>query len=99
MNSRGVEISMAGGGGEMVRAPGGGHPHTPYISCEQVLVGWTATTHTVLWERSYGSHFTRKHTATQPYSAIAPYQRWGRRVVLGICSESYTRFRPLLLRQ
>jgi len=32
MISRGVEISIAGGGGGMVRAPGGGHPHTPYIS-------------------------------------------------------------------
>ena len=48
MISRGVEISIAGGGGEMVRAPGVGHPHTPDISCEHLLVGWTATTHTVL---------------------------------------------------
>jgi len=99
MISRGVEISIAGGGGEMVRAPGGGHPHTPYISCEQLLVRWTATTHTVLWERSYRSYFTRKHTTTQPYSAVTPYQRWGRRGVLGISPECYRWFGPLLLRQ
>ena len=68
----------------MVRALGGGHPHTPYISFEQLLVGWTATTHTVLWERSYGCPFTRKHTTTQPYRAVAPYHHWGRRGVLGI---------------
>ena len=80
-------------------APGGCHPHTPYISCPQLLVGWTATTYTVLWERSYGSHCTRKHTTTQPYSAVAPYPRWGRRGVLGISPESYRRFGPLLLRQ
>jgi len=48
MISRGVEISIAGEGGEIVRAPGGGHPHNSYISCEQLLVGWTATTHMVL---------------------------------------------------
>jgi len=69
-------------------APGGGHPHTPYISCEQLLVGWTATTHAVLWERSYGSLFTRKHTTTLPYSAVVLYQCWGRRGVLGISPES-----------
>jgi len=87
MISRGVEISIPGGGGELVRAPGGGHPHTPYISCAQLLVGWTGTTHTVLWERSYGSHFTRKHTTTRPYRAFTPYESWGRRGVLGISPE------------
>jgi len=66
---------------------------------QQLLVGGTATTHTVLWGRSYGSYFTRKHTTIQPYRAVAPYQRWGRRGVLGITHESYRRFRPLLLRQ
>jgi len=58
-------------------------------------VGWTATNHRVLWERSYASHFTRI-TTTQPYSAVAPYQCWGCMRVLGISPESYSRFRPLL---
>ena len=80
-------------------APGGCHPHTPYISCEQLLVSCTATTNTVLWERSYRSHFTRKHTTTQPYRAVAPYQPWGRRRVLGISPKSHGRFGPLLLRR
>ena len=80
-------------------APGGGPLHTPYISCEKLLVRWTATRHTVLLERSYGSHFTRKHTTTEPYSAVAPYQHWGCRGMLGISPEGYPRFGPLLLRQ
>jgi len=96
---RGVEISIAGCTGEMVCALGGGHLHTPYISFKQLLLGGTATTYTVLWERSYGSHFTMKHTTIQPYSAVAPYGRWGRRGVLEISSESYRRFGPLLLRR
>jgi len=81
----------------MVRAPGGGPPHTPYISSQQLLVGWTATTHPVFRLRSDESHFTRKLTTIQPYSAVAPYQRWGRRGVLGILLESYRRFEPALL--
>jgi len=71
----------------------------PLISGEQLVVCWTATTHTVLWEGSYGSHFTRKHTTTQPYRAVAPYQPWGRWGVVGISPEGYRRFGPLLLRQ
>jgi len=71
----------------MVGAPGGGHPHTAYISCEQLLVSWTATTHTVLCECSYGSHFSRKHTTTQPYSAVVLYQCYDHRGVLEIFLE------------
>jgi len=92
-------LSLGGGEKGSLGAPGGGHPHTPYRSCEHLLVGWTATTHTVLWERSYGSHVIRNYTTTQPYSAVAPYERWGGRGVLGISLERYRRFGPLLLRQ
>jgi len=70
----------------------------PYIFCEQLLVGWPATTHTVLWEPSYGFQFTRKLTTTQAYSAVVPYKRWGHRGVLRISPASYRRFGPLLLR-
>ena len=78
--------------------PGGGHTHTSYISCQQLLVSWPATTHTVWWDVSYGSHFSRKHTTTQPYSPVAPSQRWGRRGVVVISPESYRRLGPLLVR-
>jgi len=104
-NGEGVDGKLGFVGGEAEGQPGrishwdgGGHPHTPYISCQQLLVGWTATVLTELWERSDEPHITRKHTTPQPYRAVAPYSRRGRRRVLGISPASHKRFKPLLRR-
>jgi len=82
MISRGVEISISGGVVAMVRVSGDSHPHTLYISCQQLLVGSTSTTHMVLWEGFYESQFNRKYTTTQLYRSDMQYQCWGRRGVL-----------------
>jgi len=93
MISRGVEISIAGGvvamvrGGPRRRSPS--HPLYILRTASGRLDGHNSYSivGVFLW-----ISLSRKHTTTQPYSAVTPFQRWGRRGVLGISPEGYRMF-------